>query len=269
MSQDKIPASSFATDLLDHAILHRRLLPKGFAGLLDLEIDCYNYYIANAVERREFSQSQLGQDLWVAFLLDCWNPHSRFHRHGYFVEFGAFDGVTLSNSYLFEKVFCWQGIVAEPAPQQFAKCIQRRACHVDPRCVWGHSGTVISFNQVPGREELATAENLVVSDLHHATRSENRSVIQVQTISLNDLLDEWKAPRVIDYISIDTEGSEYEILKSFDFSRYVFRTLTIEHNFSAQRERIQRLLLGAGYERLNRSVDQFDDFYIHPELRPR
>jgi len=269
MSQAQISAAAFATDVLDHAILRRRLLPKGFAGLLDLEIDYYNHYIAHPVEDREFCQSQLGQDLWVAFLLDCWNPHSRFHRHGYFVEFGAFDGVTLSNSYLLEKVFGWQGIVAEPAPQQFAKCIHRRACHVDPRCVWGHSGEAISFNQVPGHEELATAETVENSDFHGLTRSAQRSVIQVQTISLNDLLDEWKAPRVIDYLSIDTEGSEYEILKSFNFKRHVFRTLTIEHNFSAQRELIHQLLSGAGYERLRRSVDRFDDFYIRPELLVR
>ena len=269
MSHDPIPASAFASDVLDHVIMRRRPLPKSFAGLQDVEIDCYNYYLAKPLEDCPFAQSQLGQDLWVAFLLDCWNLHSRFHSHGYFVEFGAFDGVTLSNSYLFENRFGWRGIVAEPAPDQFAKCVQRRACHADPRCVWGRSGEVLSFNQVPGAEELATADSCSNADFHAATRAGNRSIIQVQTVSLNDLLDDWNAPRVIDYMSIDTEGSEYEILKAFDFEAHACRTLSVEHNFSDQRAPIHQLLIAAGYERIGRSVDRFDDLYVKPELLER
>jgi len=269
MSQQQISVSTFTSDLLDHVIMQRQPLPKGFAGMLEAEIDCYNYYLAQPLENRQFARSQLGQDLWVAFLLDCWNLDSPLHRQGYFVEFGAFDGVHLSNSYLFEKQFGWQGIVAEPAPDQFAKCVQRRFCHIDPRCVWGRSGDVVSFNQVPGNEELATADICSNADLHGQARAAQKSLIQVQTVSLNDLLREWDAPRVIDYISIDTEGSEHEILKAFDFGAHAFRTLTVEHNFTDKREPIHQLLSAAGYVRVGRSVERFDDLYVKPELLGR
>ena len=245
MSQQQISVSTFTSDLLDHVIMRRQPLPKGFAGMLEAEIDCYNYYLAQPLENRQFARSQLGQDLWVAFLLDCWNLDSPFRRQGYFVEFGAFDGVHLSNS------------------------VQRRFCHIDPRCVWGRSGDVVSFNQVPGNEELATADICSNADLHGQTRAAQKSLIQVQTVSLNDLLREWDAPRVIDYISIDTEGSEHEILKAFDFGAHAFRTLTVEHNFSDKREPIHQLLSAAGYVRVGRSVERFDDLYIKPELLGR
>ena len=64
---------------------------------------------------------------------------------------------------------------------------------------------------------------------------------KVPTISLLDLLDIHNAPKFIDYLSIDTEGSEYEILNAFDFNKYKFRVITCEHNFTPMREKIYKL----------------------------
>jgi FkbM family methyltransferase len=67
-------------------------------------------------------------------------------------------------------------------------------------------------------------------------------VIEVTTLSLMDLLDQQGAPAVIDYLSIDTQGSELAILEGIDWSRYQFRCITVEHNFTEQRQGIQQLL---------------------------
>jgi hypothetical protein len=85
-------------------------------------------------------------------------------------------------------------------------------------------------------------------------------VIQVATLSLLDLLQQNDTPEVIDYLSIDTEGSELAILEGFDWSRYQIRCITIEHNFTGQRESIRRLLEAKGYER--RREVKFDDWYL-------
>ena len=80
---------------------------------------------------------------------------------------------------------------------------------------------------------------------------------------MGTLLAEHRAPQVVDYLSIDTEGSEYEILRKFDFNSYQFNCITVEHNFSKQRQKIFKLLSNAGYRRVYSEVSDFDDWYIH------
>ena len=85
----------------------------------------------------------------------------------------------------------------------------------------------------------------------------------VETISLNDLLDYHNAPIVIDYMSIDTEGSEYEILKYYDFGMRKILCLSIEQNYrNANRELIRKLLELSGYKRVAADISQFYDWYL-------
>ena len=76
------------------------------------------------------------------------------------------------------------------------------------------------------------------------------------------MLETYQAPKTIDYLSIDTEGSEYEILKAFDFDKYKFRVITCEHNFTSMREKIYDLLISKGYQRKLTSISRVDDWYI-------
>jgi hypothetical protein len=73
-----------------------------------------------------------------------------------------------------------------------------------------------------------------------------------------DLLEQQGAPQLIDYLSIDTEGSELAILEGIDWNRYQFRSISVEHNFTEQRLDIQKLLEAQGYERREA---QWDDWY--------
>ena len=77
------------------------------------------------------------------------------------------------------------------------------------------------------------------------------------------MLETYQAPKTIDYLSIDTEGSEYEILKAFDFDKYKFRVITCEHNFTPMRENIYNLLISKGYERKSTNISRVDDWYIY------
>ncbi len=81
-------------------------------------------------------------------------------------------------------------------------------------------------------------------------RSKGNVEYMVETISLNDLLNSHNAPRNIGYLSIDTEGNEYEILRSFNFSNYKFGFINIEHNYSADRSKVYKLLTSNGYSRI-------------------
>lgn len=84
----------------------------------------------------------------------------------------------------------------------------------------------------------------------------------VNTISLNDLLKKYNAPKTIDYLSIDTEGSEYEILSAFDFNEFSISVITVEHNYTPARAALHELLTKAGYVRKCEEFSKFDDWYV-------
>jgi FkbM family methyltransferase len=205
------------------------------------------------------SNSQLRQDLFVLSQLD-------FKSNGYFVEFGATDGVGISNTYLMEKHFGWKGILAEPAKYWHNNLKQNRTCHIETNCVWSMSDEVLTFNET-NNTELSTIDlyNDTGGDFHKESRKYGKTY-NVKTISLDDLLLKYNAPKNIDYLSIDTEGSEFEILNAFDFSKHRFNVITCEHNFTPMREQLFDLLSKKGYNRVCQEISQFDDWYINEEM---
>ena len=85
----------------------------------------------------------------------------------------------------------------------------------------------------------------------------------MKTITLNDLIAENTDKKSIDYISIDTEGSEYEIIKNFDFNKYAVEIFTIEHNYiKEKRDKIYDLLIKNNYVRVFDNLSHWDDWYI-------
>jgi FkbM family methyltransferase len=203
------------------------------------------------------SVSQLQQDLFVL-------AFKGFQTPGYFVEFGAADGRFLSNTYLLEKVLNWRGILAEPAKVWQMQIQENRTCNIENRCVWKTSGESLSFKETK-LPELSTVSTFNSSDNHEKKRKSGCEYA-VETISLEDLLIHWKAPRKIDYLSIDTEGSEFEILKAFPFENWQIDIITCEHNFTSNRDLIKSLLESRGYQRVLEQASLFDDWYISCEM---
>jgi FkbM family methyltransferase len=210
--------------------------------------------LASLIEK---SKSQLKQDLFVLAELD-------FKKNGFFVEFGATNGIDLSNTYLLENEFGWDGILAEPAKFWHKDLKSNRNCNIEINCVWSDSVSVLNFNQVDEDAELSTISSFNTSDGRSKFRESGQNY-KVNTISLNDLLDKYNAPKKIDYLSIDTEGSEYEILSNFDFSKYEFRIITCEHNGTPIREKVFHLLTKNGYIRKYVGLSKWDDWYVKSE----
>lgn len=200
----------------------------------------------------EQSHSQLFQDLFVLFSRADAGP-------GYFVEFGATNGIDLSNTYLLEKCHGWQGILAEPGRGWRESLRANRLCTIDPRCVWTRTGEHIEFNE---SGEFSTIESFSDSDRHARVRMHGNRYL-VESVSLNDLLAQHGAPRRIDYLSIDTEGSELEILRSFDFDAHDIDIITVEHNYvHANRAAIFDLMSANGYFRKFEAFSKWDDWYV-------
>lgn len=173
--------------------------------------------------------------------------------------------VDLSNTYLLEKDFGWTGILAEPAKIWHADLLNNRTAVIDFDCVWEESGRSLPFAVVESAE-FSTLGAFSNAGAHKKTRK-SADWQTVNTVSLNDLLERHGAPAAIDYLSIDTEGSELAILKAFDFGRHTFSVITCEHNFSNQRKDIYELLTRNGYVRVFDGLSRWDDWYVHASIR--
>ena len=211
--------------------------------------------VGNVLKLIPESRSQLRQDLFVLSVLG-------FEKSRYFVEFGATDGVGLSNTYLLEKRLGWSGILAEPAKMWHASLRENRSAAIDLRCVWKSSSETLKFVEAG---ELSTISRFKESDQHSVAR-EGASSYFVETVSLHDLLKAHNAPPVIDYLSIDTEGSEFDVLESFDFTSRQIRVITCEHNYTKNREKIRQLLEKNGFHRVLTEVSEWDDWYVHKSV---
>lgn len=208
---------------------------------------------ARLIRLLKSSKSQLRQDLVVLSYL-------QFKRDGFFVEFGAADGLKLSNTYLLESQFSWTGILAEPARTWHRSLGLNRRCHIDHRCVWNESNKSLNFFERDFKECSGLQLSKKGSGISDFLLMKK---YKVTTVTLNDLLEEYSSPKIIDYLSVDTEGSEFEILSSVNFDKYIFRFISCEHNFSLNREKVFQLLNARGYLRILQIYSEFDDWYIY------
>ena len=216
-------------------------------------------FLAYVFSNRGESKSQILQDLWVSYELGE-------KREGFFVEFGATNGVVNSNTWLLEKKYDWKGILAEPNPVWHAMLAENRGAAIDHRCVDATTGKTVTFLTTDGSDpELSAIAEFADGD-HFAEVRAKGPAMQVETVSLNDLLGEYKAPDEIDYLSIDTEGSEYAILSQFDFSRYVVNLISVEQNRHTEPQ-IETLLKSQGFNRVFKEFSQWDGWYVRADLR--
>ena len=230
--------------------LHKARLEEGFCR--SLLSDPEHQFTFHALAWALKAKSQLFQDVWAL----C---ETGFKSNGFFVEIGALDGVELSNSFLLEKNFGWRGILIEPNPAYAAALAANRSATIHHGCVGPRTGELVDF-WVTRLPELSSIGRYAGDDCHAELRQAHES-IRLATISLDDLLEECRAPREIDYISLDTEGSELDILSSFDFDKFQVRTWTIEHNFSASQGAIDDLMSRHGYRRRFPAWSKHDGWY--------
>lgn len=192
------------------------------------------------------SFSQFGQD---TYLVTNVYPNK---KNGYFVEVGAYDGVDMSNTYLLEQMG-WKGLCIEPNPRLYDQLVAARRCACSPYAVFNKDDVEVEFMNDP----VGGCSSILETDVS----SNQFPVIKVPTKRLTTILKEHGAPSYIEYLSIDTEGSEYQILKNHDFASYRFGYICVEHNFNDENRRLIKALLESRGYKLHRS-NHVDDEYI-------
>jgi FkbM family methyltransferase len=188
-------------------------------------------------------------------------------KNGVFVDIGAHDGVSFSNTYFFETKRKWDGICIEPIPEIFDKLKQNRKCHLVNGVIY-QSNEYLDFKRIYGSAEMLSG---IVN--YEDKRDEERTkialnkygghsdIIKVQGYILSEILQKFNI-ETVDYLSLDIEGGEFEVLESIDFDKIRIKYLTIENNYNDLR--IRKLM------KLKKYIFVFhygaDDFFTKKEL---
>jgi FkbM family methyltransferase len=188
--------------------------------------------------------SQIGQDIWV---LETALPGV---RDGYFLDVGSGDGTVASNTKALEERG-WRGICVDPFPTH----MDGRTCQMFKDVVFSEAGKRMTFRTAG---ELGGLADTLGEWKAYADKAPS---VEFTTVTLGDILTRAKAPRQIDFMSLDIEGAELEALRGFPFDRYQIGALAVEHNFEEpKRSQIQELMNSHGYARVHTWYQ--DDFYM-------
>ncbi len=194
--------------------------------------------------------SQKGQDKYLNENL------FKGKRSGFFIDIGAHDGISFSNTYFFEKNLEWKGICIEPNPDIFNKLIQNRTAS----CLQlGISSKNEKQKFLKGSGYMIEMYSGILStiDERHRQRIEkeitqfggNINIIEIECKTLQNILDRYQI-KYIDFISIDVEGGEEEVIKSIDFDSVIIAVIVIENNFN--NKEVGHYLIKRGYEHIKK-----------------
>jgi len=191
--------------------------------------------------------SQYQQDKWV-------NENIFKNKfNGVFLDIGAHDGKTLSNTYFFEKELLWSGICIEPIPEVFQKLKANRNCICIQGGIAAQEG-VKDFLRLYGPLEMLSGflEKYSRPHMNRINRElgangGHKEILKIQLYNINKILEE-NGLFSIDFLSLDTEGGELDILKSIDFDRFSIQVIAVENNY--KNENFFTFLSSKGYRRI-------------------
>lgn len=190
-------------------------------------------------------QSQHGEELFA------WSQLG-FKSQGVFVEIGAHDGISLSNSQFFEGIG-WKCLLVEANPGLVGKCRQNRPdAIVVHAAVGADDGGTIPFSQVTGPNGMEMLSHTVTSAGHLkriAAKGGRIDVLQVPRRSLQAILNEHHCGTP-DILSIDVEGAELDVLKGVDFEHCRPKVIVVEDNTAGRDSAVASFLGTVRYRRV-------------------
>lgn len=178
------------------------------------------------------------KDCQIPNLNELYLNYFGFKKNGTFIEIGAYDGESISNT-VFLADIGWKGIYVEPIREYYEKCLNR---HLNNNVkVFNYLvGDIQKESVIYKGGDLSTSKKDVVDFFNNGplgwSRGAHKGISEnILQLSLEDILNKSDLPsRDIDLLVIDTEGSEWNIIKNFDFNKNNIKMLIIEmHETSA------------------------------------
>jgi len=161
------------------------------------------------------------------------------YNNGFYIECGANDGITQSNTFFLEKNKGWKGILIEPSKNGFELCKKNRSSNnIFLNCAL--VSDEYKFDYIEG-----DFDGHLMSSVNGNRRNTKNEKIKVQAKKLSKILDDNNLKK-IDFFSLDVEGYEYEVLNGIDFNKHEFKFLLIEI-YTWDYEKIVNLMGNNGY----------------------
>ena len=184
-------------------------------------------------------------------------------KGGFFIEAGAYDGESESTTLHYELEHGWTGLLVEPLPTNFHRLLKKN------RKVWA-AQTCLSTQQSPETVDfsLSASSKQTMSGISGAEQASNQTdTVKMQCLPLFSLLQALGNPTV-DFLSLDIEGAEYQVLKNIPWDLVDIRTIAVETQFAGEvmegtRQDIVDLLLSVGYTHLDTIAR--DDIFVKLE----
>ncbi len=179
-------------------------------------------------------------------------------NNGFFVDIGAHDGLTFSNSYFFEKERGWSGVCVEPIPEIFEKLNKVRDCIKVNGCISDKVGSenflrvkgdVVDTEMLSGLVEDYDERHLERIDRELKEYGGTKEEIEVNCYNINTVLKENNITKV-DFFTIDTEGNEMKILNTIDFNAFDFDLFIVENNYET--EEMNDFMKTKGFKRIKK-----------------
>ncbi|MEH6836206.1 MULTISPECIES: FkbM family methyltransferase [Falsihalocynthiibacter] len=238
---------ALATKRNPHSVVDRLLAATRLAGSVSREDSKL------VLEFVYFTHGQLLQDLFAILA-------SKGKHGGTFVEVGVGSGRRISNTFVLEKELGWTGILVEPNISSHASIRALRSSFLETRAAASKSGLKLQFEEVMDDGEFSRLSGAN----GHTVDASRIKRYDVETITLNDIFAASDMPDRIDFLSLDTEGSEVDILAGLDLDRYTFGAMAIEHNHNPTAlADLRRILLPKGYKQVLEHLSGFDAWFVH------
>ncbi|MBE6356336.1 MAG: FkbM family methyltransferase [Lentisphaerae bacterium] len=171
---------------------------------------------------------------------------------GFFIEAGAHNGYSQSNTYYWERVKHWQGILVEPIFEQYQECCRERpnsACFHNALVDFEYSQPTVPIYSLSLLSQMVdSTQTTAQSELRERGMQLEKGVSgeieYAPARTLTSILEEVK-PSQIDFFSLDVEGNELSVLKGLDWEKYSPRLILVEAN---KPDELEDFLCSRGYK---------------------
>ena len=208
-------------------------------------LDKSSFEVLNQSNLLHESKSENGQDLFALF-------SNKYKRGGTFLEFGAYDGVTFSNTFLLERLFNWSGLLLDPIPRHFEQMKLNRNCISIHAAITASKKEFLKILESPASNLSKPVSKRSITDKNH----------KVPAFTLSEIIDKYFPTKSLDFLSIDVEGEDLEILASIDFSKYEINSICVEHNDRIGSDEFLKYMEESGYALVYNEYSGNDFWFI-------
>lgn len=159
------------------------------------------------------------------------------YKNGFFVDVGAHDGLTINNTLYFEKYNNWRGINIEPIKKVYEKLEENRPNSININCAICNYEGETDFYCNSGYTEMISGIKECFDNRHKSRlerenmeRGSTTEIIRVPTRRLESILEENNVTH-INYLSVDVEGAEFEVIKSLNYEKVFIDVIGFENNY--------------------------------------